>query len=60
MTLVTNVLVEQGGQTTLTMTVRYQSQEARDAARKTGMEQGVAASYDRLDALLTSQLARRG
>jgi len=28
------------------MTVLYQSQEARDGALSTGMEQGVAASYN--------------
>ena len=53
-TLVTTVLFEQGGRTTLTTTVRYASQAARDAALGTGMEQGVAASYDRLDELLAS------
>jgi len=46
--LVTNVLVEQGGKTTLTLTVRYESREARDIALKSPMEKGVAASYDRL------------
>jgi uncharacterized protein YndB with AHSA1/START domain len=51
-TLVTTMLVEQGGKTTVTTTVRYTSREARDAAIKTGMEQGVAASYDRLAQLL--------
>jgi len=53
-TLVTTVLVEDGGKTTLTMTVLYSSREARDAALSTGMEQGVAASYDRLAELLAS------
>lgn len=51
--LVTNLLVEQGGKTTLTLTVRYESREARDIALKTPMEKGVAASYDRLAELLT-------
>src|SRR6266550_5506241 len=50
----TTVLVEQGGKTTITQTVRYQSQEARDAVIKSGMERGVAASYDRLAELLAS------
>jgi uncharacterized protein YndB with AHSA1/START domain len=57
-TLVMNVLTEQGGKTTLTMTVLYQSREARDGALSTGMEQGVAASYDRLAELLASTRAR--
>ena len=51
-TLVTTVLREQAGRTTLTSTVLYSSWEARDAALRTGMEQGVAASYDRLAELL--------
>ena len=53
--LVSTVLVEQGGTTTLTSTVRYESREARDAAIRSNMEQGVAASYDRLAALLTAE-----
>jgi uncharacterized protein YndB with AHSA1/START domain len=52
--LVTYVLVEQGGKTTLTLTVLYESREARDAVLKTPMEQGVAMSYDRLAELLAS------
>lgn len=51
----TLVLVEQGGKTTVTQTVLYQSREARDAVLKSGMEKGVTASYDRLDAVLASQ-----
>ena len=43
----TLVLVEQGGRTTLTQTMRYESREARDAVIKSGMESGVKASYDR-------------
>ena len=54
----TLVLIEQGGKTTLTTTVLYPSQEARDAVLKSGMEHGVAASYDRLEELLASGLAR--
>jgi uncharacterized protein YndB with AHSA1/START domain len=50
----TLVLVEQGGRTTLTQTMLYESRAARDAALKTGMEQGVAASYDRLADVLAS------
>ena len=58
-TLVTSVLAEQGGKTTLTTTVLYASREARDAALKTGMEHGVAASYDRLAELLELPAARQ-
>src|SRR2546430_1842165 len=48
----TLVLVEQGGKTTLTYTMRYESRAARDAVIKSNMESGVAASYDRLAELL--------
>jgi uncharacterized protein YndB with AHSA1/START domain len=51
----TLVLVEQGGKTTVTQTMLYQSREARDAVLKSGMEEGVTASYDRLDAVLASK-----
>jgi len=50
----TLVLVENGGRTTLTQTMRYESREARDAVLKSDMESGVAASYDRLAELLGS------
>jgi uncharacterized protein YndB with AHSA1/START domain len=50
----TIVLVEQGGKTTLSQTMRYESREARDAVLKSPMEQGVAAGYDRLAELLAS------
>jgi len=52
--LVTTTLVEQGGRTTLTSTMLYVSQETRDNVLKSGMERGVAASYDRLEELLVS------
>jgi uncharacterized protein YndB with AHSA1/START domain len=54
----TTVLVERGGKTTLTVTVLYESKEARDAVLKTPMTQGMGASYDRLEALLASTLAQ--
>jgi uncharacterized protein YndB with AHSA1/START domain len=56
--LVTYLLVEQGGKTTLTLTVLYPSREARDGVIKSGMERGVAMSYDRLAALLASSPAQ--
>ena len=55
----TLVLVEQGGRTTLTQTLRYESKEAREAVLKSGMESGVSASYDRLDAVLASAATKR-
>ena len=56
--LATLVLTEQGGKTALTVTVLYPSKEARDATIASGMERGVAASYDRLAELLASPEAR--
>ena len=50
----TLVLVESGGKTTLTQTSLYESREARDSVLQSPMEEGVAASYDRLAALLES------
>ena len=43
---------EAGGRTTITMTVKYASKEIRDAAYKSGMKEGMAASFARLDSLL--------
>lgn len=52
--LVTYTLVENEGTTTLTLTMCYVSKEARDAALNSGMEKGVAISYDRLAELLAA------
>ena len=46
--IVTNALAEENGKTTLTLTVRYESREARDIALQSPMEQGIAMGYDRL------------
>ena len=48
----TTVLTEQDGKTTLTLTVLYQSREARDIVLKTDMEQGLSVIYDKLAELL--------
>jgi uncharacterized protein YndB with AHSA1/START domain len=56
----TTVLTEQVGKTTLTLTVRYESRETRDAVLKTPMESGVAAGYDRLAELLATQAMGKG
>jgi uncharacterized protein YndB with AHSA1/START domain len=56
--LVTSVLTEQDGKTWLTLTVVYPSKEARDATIASGMERGVAASYDRLAEMLATREAR--
>ena len=56
-TLNTLILSEENGKTTMTSTILYPSKEARDAALKTGMKEGVALSYDRLAELLASLAA---
>jgi uncharacterized protein YndB with AHSA1/START domain len=53
--LITTVLVEQDGKTTLTLTILYESQEARDAVLKTPMDEGMAMGYDRLAEILASK-----
>ena len=52
--LVTGVLVEANGKTTLTGTVLYESKEIRDAVIASGMEHGAAETYDRLAEHLAS------
>jgi uncharacterized protein YndB with AHSA1/START domain len=53
--LVTTVLSERNGRTTMTITLLYESRAARDTALRSDMEKGVAASYDRLADLLTAK-----
>jgi uncharacterized protein YndB with AHSA1/START domain len=48
----TLILSEEGGKTTFTITVRYASQEIRDAVIKSGMEHGAAECYDKLAEML--------
>jgi uncharacterized protein YndB with AHSA1/START domain len=48
----TTVFVETRGVTTAKITLRYESKEARDTARRSGMEYGMAAGYSRLETLL--------
>ncbi len=50
----TTVFEERGNITTVTITVLYESIEARDTASRSGMEHGMAAGYDRLEELLSS------
>jgi len=52
--VVTTVLIEQNGKTTLTTTALYESREVRDMVIKSGMESGVIASYNRLEELLVT------
>ena len=53
-TVVTTELHEQDGRTTLKMTVRYATLKARDAVLESGMAEGVATGYSRLERLLLS------
>lgn len=53
-TLNTVVFTESQGQTTITITITYPSKEARDAARKTGMKEGLDQSFAHLDQLLAT------
>ena len=47
-------LTEQGGKTTLTVTVLHKSRENRDMHLKSGMENGAGESYDRLAAVVAA------
>jgi uncharacterized protein YndB with AHSA1/START domain len=50
--VITSILSEQAGNTTLTSTMQYGSEATRDAVLKSGMESGVAVSYDRLASIV--------
>ena len=52
----TTTFVEEGDITKTKITVLYESKEARDTARRSGMEHGMAAGYNRLEELLSSML----
>ncbi len=52
--LVTTTFLDHGDSTRVTITIRYESKDARDTARRSGMEHGMAASYNQLEELLTS------
>lgn len=52
-------LTEEGGITTLTQTIRYESQAARDMVLQTQIEHAVALGYERLSELLKSQKSNR-
>jgi uncharacterized protein YndB with AHSA1/START domain len=51
----TMVLREAGGRTTLTLTMLFPTTDARDGALRSGMSDGIAASYDRLQAIADEQ-----
>jgi uncharacterized protein YndB with AHSA1/START domain len=50
--VVTSVLIEEGGKTRFTATVRYPSLQVRDMVMQTGMARGAGISYDRLEDLV--------
>ena len=50
----TTLFAEDGAITRITITVLYASPEARDTARRSGMEHGMAAGYNRLEEVLSS------
>jgi len=47
--VITTIFTEEGGQTRLTATCLYSSQDVRDMVINSGMEKGAAISYDRLE-----------
>ncbi len=51
-TTITTVLAEHAGRTTMALTARYASREARDGALRSGMEGGMESSYAALDRVL--------
>lgn len=50
----TTVFAEEGDITRTTITILYESRDARDTASRSGMEHGMAASYNRLEEVLTA------
>ena len=59
-TVVTTMFSEENGKTTVTMTVRYSTSVAREAALGMGMTTGMDQSYDRLADLLASESSQHG
>jgi uncharacterized protein YndB with AHSA1/START domain len=57
--LVSQVLTELAGKTTITMTLRYESKEARDMVVKSGATSGMEMGYARLAELLAAAPAGR-
>jgi uncharacterized protein YndB with AHSA1/START domain len=55
--LVSQVLTERGGKTTITMTLRYESKEARDMVVKSGASTGMEMGFVRLADILAAARA---
>ena len=51
---ITTRFSESSGRTTVALSIVYPSQEIRDGTIKSGMESGMATSYERLERLLTA------
>jgi uncharacterized protein YndB with AHSA1/START domain len=51
----TTVLVEKAGKTTITLTVQYESREARDGVLASGATAGVELGYGRLEKMLKEE-----
>jgi len=51
----TTIFEEAAGRTTVTLRIQCGSKEIRDTMLKSGMERGVAYSYDRLEQMLTAK-----
>ncbi len=51
---VTTDLIDEGGKTRMSATVRYESNAVRDMVMSTGMDKGAAISYDRLEDLVVA------
>ncbi len=55
--IVTTEFAEQDGNTVVTTTIKYESHAIRQAVMKSGMDKGVAESYERLDKVLADLTA---
>ncbi len=55
--VITLTLDEQDGRTTLSSVMLFETREARDGAIRTGMNDGVAMSYDRLEEVMAADEA---
>jgi uncharacterized protein YndB with AHSA1/START domain len=55
----TTVFIETRGITRTTITILYESQEARETARRSGREYGMAAGDDRHETLLPTFIGER-
>lgn len=54
----TTLFEEKDGATRVTVTILYESKEARDIASRSGMERGMAAGYDRLEQMLQRRITQ--